>query len=211
MSAPNRPSANLVNSDHVVQLFDCDETRADRVAEFLAEGYQLGEPLIVVARPYVWPAVIERLQALGVNPNQAAAEGMLVVKNAEDTLRRLSRGGLPDPDLFQESVGKALSVLATRGPRVRAYGDMVDILAERDELESALALEAVWNVVSEKVPVRLLCGYSAAHFISAANHRALREICAAHSGVHQHAHDPLASWVLTKAHNCGGDSSAMRH
>ena len=42
-------------------------------------------------------------------------------------------------------------------------------------------------------------------------HRRLREICAAHSGVEQHAHDPLGSWVLTTAHNCATDSSAMRH
>ena len=109
----NCTSANLVTSDHVVQFFDSDESRAERVAHFLAEGYRQGEPLVVVARPVVWPVVIERLQHLGVNPNQAAAEGMLVVKNADDTLRRISRGGLPDPDLFQETVGRAMSVWAT--------------------------------------------------------------------------------------------------
>jgi hypothetical protein len=207
----NCTSANLVTSDHVVQFFDTDESRAERVADFLAEGYRQGEPLVVVARPVVWPAVIERLQHLGVNPNQAAAEGMLVVKNAEDTLRRISRGGLPDPELFQESVGRAMSVLATRGPRVRAYGEMVDILAQREELDAALALETLWNVTAEKVPIYLLCGYSAAHFVPAGTHSRLREICAAHSGVEQDAHDPLASWVLTTAHNCGTDPSAMRH
>ena len=142
---------------------------------------------------------------------QAAAEGMLVVKNAEDTLRRISRGGLPDPELFHHFVGRAMAVLATRGPRVRAYGEMVDMLAQRDELDGALALEGIWNAASEKVPIYLLCGYSAAHFVPAGTHRMLREICAAHSGVEQHPHDPLASWVLTTAHNCSGDSSAMRH
>jgi hypothetical protein len=201
----------LVTSEHVVQLFDTDESRAARVAEFLAEGYRLGEPLVVIGRPESWPNVIDRLRTLGVDPNQAAAEGMLVVKNAEDTLRRLSRDGSPDPDRFQDTVGKALSVLATRGPRVRAYGEMVDILAQADDLNAALSLEALWNVAAEKVPIYLLCGYSAPHFISATTHRALRDICAAHSGVERHDHDRLGSWLLTTAHNCAGDSSAMRH
>jgi hypothetical protein len=185
--------------------------RAERVAAFLAEGYRLGEPLVVVARPAGWAAIVQRMEDLGISAHLAAAEGMLVVKNAEETLRRISRGGSPDPDLFQGIVGKALSVLATRGPRVRAYGEMVDILAERDELKDALALEALWNVAAEKIPIYLLCGYSAAHFVSAGTHRALCEICAAHSGIERHEPDSLASWILTTAHNSAGDSSAMRH
>ena len=211
MSAPNCTDDTPLRSDHIVQFFDTDESRADRVAEFLADGYRRGESLVVVVRAAGWVALSARLEALGVDTRVAAAEGMLLVKNAEDTLRRISRVGSIDPDLFQDTVGKALSVLATRGRRVRAYGEMVDILAQRDEMEEALALEALWNVASEKFPIALMCGYSAAHFVSAATHAALRDICAAHSNVAQNGHDPLASWVLTTAHNCAADSSSMRH
>jgi len=211
MPVSNGTSPHVIASEHIVQFFDTDESRAERVAAFLAEGYRLGEPLIVVVRPAGWAALVGRLEALGVDTHQAVAEGMLVVKNAEETLRRLSRGGSPDPDRFQDTVGKALSILATRGPRVRAYGEMVDILAQRDELEGAIALEALWNVAAERLPIYLMCGYSAAHFVSAATHRALRDICAAHSGVAQNGHDPLACWVLTTAHNCAADSSTLQH
>ena len=211
MSVPNCTSENLVTSEHIVEFFDTDESRAERVAAFLAEGYRLREPLAVIARPAGWSALTARLEGLGVDTRLAVAEGMLVIKNAEDTLRRISRGGSPDPDLFEDTVGKTISILATRGPRVRAYGEMVDILAQRDDMKEALALEALWNVASEKVPVYLMCGYSAAHFVSAATHAALRDICAAHSGIAQNRLDPLASWVLTTAHNCAADSSKMRH
>jgi hypothetical protein len=53
----------------------------------------------------------------------------------------------------------------------------------------------------------LLCGYAAAHFVASATHRALREICGAHTGVHRHAQDPLATWLLNSAHNAPGASS----
>jgi len=211
MHVRNRTHPGQLTSEHIVQFFDTNESRAHHVAAFLAEGYALGEPLIVVARPVSWAALIEPLEVLGVRAPQAVAEGMLVVKNADDLLRRICRGGSPDPDLFDDYISKSLAVLAARGPRVRAYGEMVDILAERDELPDAITLEGFWNVASERVPVYLLCGYSAAHFVSNAAHRALREICEAHSGVHRHANDPLASWLLTAAHNTAADSRTPRH
>lgn len=205
------PHKGQVVSDHIVQFFDTDESRAHHVARFLAEGYAAGEPLIVVAKPISWAAMIEQLQTLGVRAQQAVAEGMLVVKNAEETLRRISRGGSPDPDFFDDYVSKALATLAARGPRVRAYGEMVDILAERDELRDAITLEGFWNVAAERVPLYLFCGYSAAHFVSDTTHRALRDICEAHSGVQRHKNDPLASWLLTAAHNTAADSHTPRH
>jgi hypothetical protein len=88
--------------------------------------------------------------------------------------------------------------------RVRAYGEMVDMLAQRGELTEAIALEGLWNNLGERVPFFLLCGYSAAHFVSSSTHRALRDICSSHSGVHRHAQDPLASWLLNSAHNASG-------
>jgi hypothetical protein len=198
-----------VSSEHVVQFFDSDESRAECVAAFLAEGYRAGEPLIVVARPANWAAIVEQLEALRVPTDRAIAEGRLVVKDAEATLRRLSRNGSPDAALFDTVVGQAVTALQQKGgKRVRAYGEMVDMLAQRGELTDAITLEALWNRLGERTPFFLMCGYSAAHFVSTATHRAMREICAAHTGVHRHEQDPLATWLLTAAHNKPDASSA---
>jgi MEDS: MEthanogen/methylotroph, DcmR Sensory domain len=201
-----------VKSDHAVQFFDTDESRAQSVAAFLAEGYAAGESLVVVARPVNWAAMIEPLERLGVPVRAAVSSGRLVVKDAEDTLRRLSRNGMPDKTLFKDVVAHQIASLAlTSGHRVRAYGEMVDLLAQRGEFSEAIALEFLWNSLSERVPIFLLCGYSSAHFVSASTHRALRDICRCHTGVHRDAEDPLGAWVLTAAHNgpSGGDS--LRH
>ena len=80
----------------------------------------------------------------------------------------------------------------------------LDTLAQRGELTEAIALETLWNDLGERVPFFLLCGYSAAHFVATSTHRALRDICGSHSGVHRHAQDPLASWLLNSAHNASG-------
>src|SRR4051812_35303370 len=116
-------------SEHVVQFFDADDSRVECVAAFLAEGFRADEPLVVIARPLNWTTIVERLESLGLPVQSAIGEGSLVVKDAGDTLRRLSRGGWPDPVAFDNVIGKPVAELARRG-RVRAYGEMVDILAQ---------------------------------------------------------------------------------
>ena len=193
-----------IASDHIVQFFDSDESRAECVAEFLATGLRLDEPAIVVVRPANWTCMAEQLEARGVHVQKAIADGVIIVKDADETLRRISLSGSPDSGAFEAVVGKAVTGLARRGSRVRAYGEMVDVLAERGELVDAIHLEMLWNRLGERIPIFLLCGYSAAHFVATATHRALRDICSAHTSVHRHAQDPLATWLLNSAHNAPG-------
>ncbi|HVD94422.1 MAG TPA: MEDS domain-containing protein [Vicinamibacterales bacterium] len=190
-----------VSSDHVVQFFDSDESRAACVATFLAEGYRAGERLFVVARRSNWAAIVAQLETMDVPVQQAIAGSRLIGRDADDTLRRLSRKGSPDAMLFDEVVGGAVADLQEPGGRVRIYGEMVDMLAQRGELRDAIRLETLWNDLGERTSYSLMCGYSAAHFVSSSTHRAMRDICGAHSCVHRHANDQLASWLLTAAHN----------
>jgi hypothetical protein len=209
MSVRERVVRGSVVSEHIVQFFDSNESRAECVAEFLGEGIADGEPAIVVARPSNWAATLECLEDRGVPVRRALDEGMLVVKDAEDTLRRICRYEVPDPSAFEQVVGKAIAGLAPRGGRVRAYGEMVDILAQNAELADAIKLEALWNKLGERTPFFLLCGYSAAHFVATSTHRALRDICGAHSSVHRHPQDPLATWLLNSAHDAPSAASII--
>jgi hypothetical protein len=199
-----------VSSEHIVQFFDSDESRAESVASFLADGISGGEPVIVVAKPLNWAAVLEQLEARRVPVERAIDTGMLLVKNADETLRRLSRNGAPDTAAFDSVVGKAVAAMTLRGGRVRAYGEMVDMLAERGELADAIKLETLWNRLGERTSLFLLCGYSAAHFVASSTHRALRDICSAHSSVHRHSQDSLATWLLNTAHNAS-DAAPITH
>jgi hypothetical protein len=209
MTVRNHVIRGTVASDHIVQFFDTDESRADNVASFLDDGYQAGEPIVVVARPANWSLMTERLQLLGVPVQSAIAKGRVVVRDAARTLDEISRSGSVDAAAFEAVVGKTVMALGRQG-RVRAYGEMVDMLAQRGELADAIKLEHLWNDLGERASLSLMCGYSAAHFVSSGTHRALLEICRSHSGVHHHPHDPLANWLLTTAHN-DSRSAALRH
>lgn len=200
MTVRNRVTKGHVSSEHVVQFFDSDDSRAQNVAGFLAAGYAAGEPMIVIARPRNWSAIAGHLEILGVPVQSAIAQRALVVKDADDTLRRLSRRGIPDSALFETTVGQAVAALARKG-RVRAYGEMVDMLAQRGEMEQALQLEELWNELSGRTAIFLMCGYAAAHFVATGTHSALLDICRSHSGVRRDVQDPLGNWLLTAAHS----------
>lgn len=210
MAVRNHVIRGAIASEHIVQFFDSDESRADNVATFLADGYRAGETIVVVARPVNWALMTERLKFLGVPVQSAIAKGTLIVKDANHTLDEISPFGSVDGAAFESIVGKPVLAQSRYG-RVRAYGEMVDMLAQRGELADAIALEQLWNDLGTRASLFLMCGYSAAHFVSAGTHRALIDICKAHSGVHHHAQDPLANWLLNTAHNGSRGSAALRH
>lgn len=208
MGVFNSVSGGGAASEHIVQFFDADESRAESVAAFLADGYRASEPLIVVARGSNWALISEALDARGVPVKTAMARRTLVVMDAADTLRRLSRNGSPNAAAFETEIAAPVAALGRDG-RVRAYGEMVDLLAQRMEFDEAIALEQFWNGLAARVSLSLMCGYSAAHFVSPGTHGALRDICGTHGQVHRGTQDPLAMWVLNSAHDTSDDASPL--
>lgn len=197
----------ILMSDHICQLFDTDESRAERVAAFLAEGLRAGDYVIAVARPDHWIAISARLATLGISVEEQKAQGCLVVHDAERTLARLCPRGRLNPFAFNEVVGAAIEPAA--GRRVRGWGEMVDTLIGRGDLDEALELEELWNRVAEMVPMSLMCSYTAAHFVSTSAHKGLRHLCLAHTDVRRSPEDQLANWILTTAHHSGSPSSSL--
>jgi DcmR-like sensory protein len=198
MGVHDRVSRSRVGSAHFVQFFDSDDTRQEAVAGFLRNGYLSGSSLIIVARPVVSRAILDRLQ-LGAAPiARDLRSGRITALDAVETLRRISRSGSPDARLFEEIVGSLVTRLSRQGA-VHAYGEMVDLLAQRGDFADALLLDDLWNRLLERASISLLCGYAAAHFVAPGSRDALRDICAAHSAVRVDPQDPLAAWLLSQA------------
>jgi len=185
---------------HVCQFFDSSESRAETVAAFAEQGLRSRELVLIIARPAYWASMSARLESRGLVVAHELACGRLVVKDAIETLQRIAATGAPSLAAFSETLGPTLRELLAQGP-VRAYGEMVDILAERGELDEALQLERLWNRANAGRRLTLLCGYSSAHFVSPATHEAMRGICRAHGDVHRSDDDALANWLLTASHN----------
>ena len=191
-----------IDTEHLMQLFDSDESLADAVGAFLHEGLVRSETLLAAMDEQRWNAIAMRLSSWGAPVDEAMSSGQLTVCDAADTLRRFMRGNRPDPDLFESSVGALIRQLSASGAPLRIYGEMVNVLASQGEYRAAHELEELWNDLGRRSPFRLLCGYSAGHFGDPRMAGSLRRICRMHTQLLSSPQDVLGSFLLN-AHRVG--------
>lgn len=197
MTEPERVLRRSVANEHILQLFDTPESLSNVVSAFLNEGWEQGEHLLVIAKPRHWSRIVERLGRRGCSERDAIEQGRLTVLDAVATLPKIMRGQHPDPALFHTTFGPIVSRLAsrTRGG-LRAYGELVELLAEEGNYDGARELEGLWNDLRQQHSFTLLCGYSAAHFADTRAAFSLRAICDCHTRVQRNTSDLLGSWLL---------------
>jgi hypothetical protein len=151
------------------------------VARFVGDGLRRGDGVIVIATPLHWRAAARKLYRDAVPIDEAESVGRLVVSDAEQVLSTFMRDGLPDRERFREAIGGLIApVRATGASRVRAFGEMVDLLRHRN-LAAMTRLEQLWNELLDEHGIALLCGYSLDVF-DAGNYRGLvQDVGALHS------------------------------
>jgi hypothetical protein len=179
-----------------VQLFDAARSRADATARYVAEGCDAGDHSIVIAKAAHWELIADQLEKRGY-PARAAAPAQLRFIDAHSTLRRMRKRGIfvrtAARDVIQEILDEATAV----GRPLRIYGEIVDILAEEGSFNEAVEVEHAWNTVLRGRNARLLCGYTAAHFVDPRQASWLRSICGHHAEVATHPADTLGTWLAS--------------
>lgn len=165
--------------DHVVQFYEDDAFLAEVVAGYLKAGAEAGERLLVLLTAPHLAAVLERLEASGLDTGAALASGQLVTCDAEMMLQAIMRDGMPDETLFEKHL---LDAIAARAPLpTRAFGELVNLLCAEGNHEAAVRLEAMWHSACHHLPLTLLCSYALGHFDDAQG--AFESICDHHSHV----------------------------
>jgi hypothetical protein len=180
-----------------VQLFDAPRSLADSASRFLFEGWQRGHDLVIVTKPRHWDLIATHLEALGCPVRSGQFASRAHRHDAAALLRRLRRRGVLVPEMARDLFEDLLSPALTRAVPIRAYGEIVELLAEEGDFDSACAIERVWNEVIAAHRFDLLCGYSAAHFVDPRLAGALRAVCACHTDVQTHSADSLGTWLAT--------------
>ena len=182
--------------NHRLHLFDTAESLGESVAAFLIEGYNAGDNLLIIAKPRHFDAVLAALRQRGCFPSEMEDRRRLIALDAADVLHHITRNGEPDPVLFQRTVRPLVQSLAGSGT-LRIYGEVVELLAEEEDLAGALALEQMWNDLAGTLRFTLMCGYSSAHFAQSNALCWLRKVCEAHTHTAASLDDPLASYLLS--------------
>ena len=167
--------------EHLVQFYDTDNELLDSVVPFLAEGLEAGESVLVVATEQHRDAFESGLLARGLDVRAGAANGRYVAIAAARALSYIRPGGDLHAEAFDDVVGELVRRHTIGRGRIRAYGEMVALLWEEGDPESAAELERMWNELLEGEPLTLLCGYPRPP--TPQQLEEVRRVCRSHSAV----------------------------
>jgi signal transduction histidine kinase len=162
---------------HFVQFYDREEFLFDVVATFIAEGLINREPVVVIATEEHRRGFIDRVTAKGFD-----ADGVTFI-DARSTIARFMNGALPDDERFMTIIGGVLEEATGGASRIRAYGEMVDLLWRDGSPEAAIRLEELWNDLGSLYPFTLLCAYPMGNFYKENDSRLFAHVCGTHGRV----------------------------
>lgn len=181
--APRGDWHDVGPTEHFVQFYEADAVLVEAVADYIGAALGAGEAGIVVATPSHRMDVEARLAARGLDLAAARASGSYVPLDAAETLARFMVDGEPDPDQFVQVVGGIIGRAAEGGRPVRAFGEMVALLAAEGHVEAAIRLEGLWNQLRVHQPFALFCAYPMDRLGGEALAALVGDVCAAHSRV----------------------------
>lgn len=133
-----------------------DRFLVSQITEFVAEGLEAGEQVLVLATADHWRAVAAALDGRGIAHGHATARGQLVIMDADGVLDQVVRSGAVDVERFR---GMLTKLLAAPGPK-RLYGEVVGSLTGRGDVDGAAQIEAMVHDVSHSLGIPILCGYN---------------------------------------------------
>lgn len=151
--------AKEATADHFVQFYEEDAYLVQSVTDFVAHALTTGDIALVVATAAHRQEIEESLSERGLDVEEAKSTRSLVVLDASQTLDQFIVDGKIDPERFQEVVASQVRALASGGRRLKAFGEMVAILAARDEVDTALELECLWSELTHAHPFTIFCAY----------------------------------------------------
>ena len=198
------PAMTGQGSGHHVLFYGDDEELLQHLRTYVLKGLADAGHCIVIATPEHREAL---RAALPPHPLRAAeSAGRFQTLDAEQTLALFMRGGLPDPELFEQTVGTTVRDHATGGNFLHAYGEMVAVLWKQGSIVGALQLEELWNELQHHVAFTLLCAYAVqdSHFTPS---EALTQVCDRHTTARTGRHRDTRGHPLDDHDAVGGEGA----
>jgi hypothetical protein len=169
--------------DHIVQLYQDQGFLNRAVCRFAAAALANGEGMILVPTQDHWNAFRPRLESEGVDLDAVQRSGQLTVVDADQTLPKFMRDQMPDAPVF---LGLAADIIAKsrakdRYPKVRWWGEMVNVLWERGDVAASMKLEDLFDQLCHEQDVALFCSFVMDNFSGEVHTRMLPRLGQNHS------------------------------
>jgi hypothetical protein len=171
---------DIASGEHVVQIYDDDTMLLNTLADYAQDGFYAGDSVIVIATGEHLEALNSRFRANGLNLGPLIAADQYIPLNADETLSKFMVNGSPDEKYFMETVSAVIKRARKNGRKIRAFGEMVALLWERENGSATIQLEQLWNKFCAVETISLFCAYPKSGFTRDAG-ATVMHICGAHS------------------------------
>ena len=175
--------AGAAPRDHIVQLYQDQQFLNRAVCRFAAAAISNGEGVILVPTIAHWDAFRPRLESEGVDVKAAEKRGQLTIVDADNLLPTFMRDGMPDSPVFLGLAANAVSQARGEGryPKVRWWGEMVNILWERGDVAASMNLEDLFDQLAHEQDISIFCSFSMDNFNGDVHARVLPRLSENHS------------------------------
>jgi hypothetical protein len=169
--------------DHIVQLYQDQQFLNRAVCRFAAASIANGEGVILVPTVAHWDAFRPRMEAEGVDVQAAEERGQLTIVDADNLLPTFMRDGMPDSPVFMGLAANVVSQARGDGryPKVRWWGEMVNILWERGEVAASMNLEDQFDRLAHEQDIAIFCSFLMDNFDGDVHARMLPRLGENHS------------------------------
>ena len=170
---------------HIVQLYQDDEFYGEAISHFTAEGLTRGESIILVATEPHWKNISARLRGKGFNLDVLFRQGQLTLLDADHTLPKFMRGNKPDANIFKPLARQTIHKARADGkyPRVRWWGEMVNVLYVDGNPGGSNYLEELFDEVASEENIAIFCSFLMDKFDPKIYDDAFGQVCCTHSHV----------------------------
>jgi len=167
-------------SGHCVQFFDDDSFLIAAITDYVRAGLVSDEACIVIATKPHREALAASLLSHGLDVVNDGLGAQYYSFDAAELLAQFLVDGEIDQERFMATVGAV--VRNVPGRTVRAFGEMVPLLATGGNFQAAVQLELAWNQLQARHQFTLLCAYSLTTF-NGESAGSLMQVCDTHSQV----------------------------
>jgi hypothetical protein len=150
-----RPALASRPTEHVVAFYHSEGFVVEQVALFISEGLAANEHVIAIATATHWNAITARLDDSGIAYGRATSAGQLILIEADEALDAVTVDGNVGIERFRAM----LAPLVKPSSKTRVYGELVSLLAQRGDVDAAVAIERLGHELAHAQDVRVLCGY----------------------------------------------------
>ncbi|SFD97074.1 MEDS domain-containing protein [Nitrosomonas sp. Nm166] len=181
LSSLETVSFNSAAGSHIVQICQNEISQVEILTQYIQEGLLNDEAVIVIAKTALRKAVLSKLDTLGFNMQALKNKDQVKFFDAEFLLSDLLLNGVLEEEAFQKFVALPVQAAKLKYGKVRAFGEMVDVLWQNGRHDSAVQLEGLWSDLCKKEELNLLCTYLLTSLDPNSYDQSLEHICKCHT------------------------------